>query len=698
MYCFENDIVYFKYATMFWTCCKFYRILNVERRLERTIKNYNMNILKLTTILFFAFNASLLFGQSELIIEINTDINPDETSWVLSDVNNNVILSRTDFDKSANHNDTIVLDNSTCYIWTIYDTYGDGLSAGDGGSFALHLDGTLLTESQDPNFGDSASVYSIGQVCSANDINVLGVDMLYYISKDLLEIKFQCINQATEPIESVEFTYSVNGTESASKTVDGLNIPVGDIASIAHTDLFDFNTPGDYTIAVNVTKVNGVDDSFVDNNTAIADVEVVDGFIRMNIMEDFASYDCGPCWDADIKINNSLSPYPGTYTFVKYLSWDFADTKYFPEIEPLLDYYNAGGLPHVRLNGNFVSWTTFAPSIYEEELGYATPVKITVEGSVVGDSIYTRVVLFSNETFDKELTLRGIIQEEECVNVSIRNPDNSYPFHNVAYTLTEKSQGIVLDGLVAGEEYVFEQVTSLYKLHLEDDSLEDFIALYYLQDKTERKIYQSAWSHLSFESIDVETSFNIADNAVDVDTAGLFVEYSANRLLYDIDGRIINDLSEYVTLKQDSFDGADVPYNAELLVEKNGIKITNQYKWRSLNSYHVEIAPMFTLEGKIIPKSMLSFSIKDYNGTVVDENSFSNSIEIYPNPTTGVLNIQCSEVYEMQIYDISGQALMTKNVANSMEVISIETLKAGVYFIQLVNINGESETYKILKK
>lgn len=64
---------------------------------------------------------------------------------------------------------------------------------------------------------------------------------------------------------------------------------------------------------------------------------------------------------------------------------------------------------------------------------------------------------------------------------------------------------------------------------------------------------------------------------------------------------------------------------------------------------------------------------------------FANSISIYPNPSTGLFNVNVTENFNIELIDIAGKVLQTKNV-NSNTTISI--LDAGVYFIRFSNENG----------
>jgi len=86
------------------------------------------------------------------------------------------------------------------------------------------------------------------------------------------------------------------------------------------------------------------------------------------------------------------------------------------------------------------------------------------------------------------------------------------------------------------------------------------------------------------------------------------------------------------------------------------------------------------------------------------ENNISLSIEentsklfnLYPNPTTGLLNIESvSPISEITIYNNLGQSLYNFNNRNQ---INISSLSKGMYFVKIKDENNQVETKKVIKK
>jgi hypothetical protein len=83
----------------------------------------------------------------------------------------------------------------------------------------------------------------------------------------------------------------------------------------------------------------------------------------------------------------------------------------------------------------------------------------------------------------------------------------------------------------------------------------------------------------------------------------------------------------------------------------------------------------------------------------IDEiNDANSAIQIFPNPTTGKINIQTSKefglVNSVQIYSSIGELMMT--IENSV-VLNLAAFKGGIYFIVATNIRGEKLKVIVVK-
>lgn len=72
----------------------------------------------------------------------------------------------------------------------------------------------------------------------------------------------------------------------------------------------------------------------------------------------------------------------------------------------------------------------------------------------------------------------------------------------------------------------------------------------------------------------------------------------------------------------------------------------------------------------------------------------ASSINVYPNPTTGIINVKAEGLREVNVVDVDGRVVMNVKGSN---VINISELSNGVYFINVITNNGTT-TDRIVKK
>ena len=75
------------------------------------------------------------------------------------------------------------------------------------------------------------------------------------------------------------------------------------------------------------------------------------------------------------------------------------------------------------------------------------------------------------------------------------------------------------------------------------------------------------------------------------------------------------------------------------------------------------------------------------------------NIEIYPNPTNRVFNLQMSKFANVQIaiYDVMGEKVYSSIITNQSSNINLEA-PSGIYFLKITNQDGSSAVKKIIKE
>lgn len=74
------------------------------------------------------------------------------------------------------------------------------------------------------------------------------------------------------------------------------------------------------------------------------------------------------------------------------------------------------------------------------------------------------------------------------------------------------------------------------------------------------------------------------------------------------------------------------------------------------------------------------------------------TITLYPNPTKGVININCNNnIKSVQLYDVQGRILQTNLVNENQAVIDVSSQPKGVYFLKIISDKG-MEVKKIVRE
>ncbi|GHV34649.1 hypothetical protein FACS1894178_2580 [Bacteroidia bacterium] len=72
----------------------------------------------------------------------------------------------------------------------------------------------------------------------------------------------------------------------------------------------------------------------------------------------------------------------------------------------------------------------------------------------------------------------------------------------------------------------------------------------------------------------------------------------------------------------------------------------------------------------------------------------NTGIKIYPNPSNGEVYIAVSEQSNIKVYDIAGKLVDSFNV--NLNETKTFNQRAGIYFVQIINIKGKITMEKII--
>ena len=171
----------------------------------------------------YEFLAVQSFITSSVKLELQLDIYGSETSWEVLDNAGNILYSSEEYadenpDVPAVKNYTFNLANNTCYIFKIYDSYGDGFCCDYGdGYYKLTTDsGTVMVNNTSFNSDEALYPFIVGSILGVKETNKLVADIFPNPVTDILNIT-KVSNNATFTIYNVAGQFISKGKVTNNK-------------------------------------------------------------------------------------------------------------------------------------------------------------------------------------------------------------------------------------------------------------------------------------------------------------------------------------------------------------------------------------------------------------------------------------------------------------------------------------------------
>ena len=83
--------------------------------------------------------------------------------------------------------------------------------------------------------------------------------------------------------------------------------------------------------------------------------------------------------------------------------------------------------------------------------------------------------------------------------------------------------------------------------------------------------------------------------------------------------------------------------------------------------------------------AQIEVEIIDYTGF---GESFADNVSIYPNPTSGMVNIKAEAMLQVSVVNMMGQVVMIQSVDNDEVMIDLSTFGNGMYLVNIMTENG----------
>ncbi len=467
-------------------------------------------------LFLLSFFLMQLLAAQQLVIEVTTDKYPQETSWKLYNSNKEIVGTNGELLMNTTHRDTILLDPSQCYFWTIYDEYGDGMSNEEHpGSYTIYLDNLVVATCANPNFGDSISVYGLGNGCTLFDVALDELTFAAVQAFNPFDLTFNMVNFGSVPVYSIDVEYTLNNQSPVQTTLTFDSVFTGQTASLRLSEKIQISSFGVNEIYLEIIKVNGETDQNTGNNALLKTIEVKNGYWRKPLYEQFTSSTCAPCAIAN-KVNvSTFAQYPGQFSLIKY-QVNFpgnGDPYYTNEVGYMRNSYEVNAVPTMFVDAVNID-PALTPDVFETYLGKITYGFLQVSAHLVGDSIFAEVRVTSSKSLSDPTFVRVAVVETETEGNVATNGENT--FENVFMKFVSNKQGTSTGYLNANVPVNLSFKSSLSGTHVEE--LDDLKLVAYLFYDNEYQVIQSEMIDIPYAPAPPYFTANIEDNQTQVDT------------------------------------------------------------------------------------------------------------------------------------------------------------------------------------
>jgi len=467
-------------------------------------------------------------------------------------------------------------------------------------------------------------------------------------------------NVGVSTITELEIKWHVPTGELYTTTFSDISIGSAESYDFVCEDLF-FYPPGDYELEVWISKLNGTDDMNPDDNSATKEITVVESLnvYRFPFFEEFTSSTCPPC----AGFNNGFVPWcsdhEGEITLLKYqMSWPVpGDPYYTAEGGVRRTYYGVNTVPDLFGNGGDVSTSVPAVNNFFNQASQL-PGYISIAGaySLTGTVMDINANILPYQDFSN-LTLYVAVFEYETTQNTGSNGETE--FENVMMKMVPNASGSAVN-LNNGELYEFSQSVDLAATNVEE--WDDLGVVFFLQSGN-KEIHQSTYGLEDYVySNDARLSEIRVSNIPIVDFDPDVTEYNVE--LAEGETVIVPvTATPFAGNPSITYDYPDeVPGSVIVTVRAEDLSTTNSY----------------------------TVNLTLYTGI---DDSFAQSIQIFPNPTSGMVFINGVDDAEISVYDISGKLIINNSVIDG-NTIDLSSQSNGIYLIK-IRKDGAIATKKI---
>ncbi len=465
-------------------------------------------------------------------------------------------------------------------------------------------------------------------------------------------------------ISSAEISWQVDDGAVTSTTFDGLSVGFGETYAFTCDGIVEMPI-GSYNLAVWIETINGVEDDDPTNNSAEKTINFVSHTVSHKpCLEEFTSSTCAPCASFNASFVPWCNDHEDEITLVKYqMNWPGVGDPYYTEEGGVRrNWYGVTWVPWTNLDGTYTDnnmgaiQTMFDAS--QEEPGLIKLIgnnsSVTGEGTVM--DIDVTLLAFANF---EDVMVQIVVFEYITTQNVMTNGETE--FEHVMMKMVPNASGTIVN-LEDRVPYTISETVDLAGTNVEE--WDDLGVAVIVQDQGSKYIWQSGYT------------------AVDATFAN-----DASLTEITVDGEPLDgfspDVYDYtVTLPSTA---VEVPVVEAMVSDPAGMAI---------------VVPAIELPGSttvdVYAEDLAThntYTIQFDLGTGFENETFS-ALNVYPNPTSGVVYISGADNAKIKLFNTSGAVVAEFDQFNSGK-IDLSRMQEGIYFLNIVIDNKTTLNKKI---
>lgn len=236
-------------------------------------------------------NAQCAAGETEILFNLVPDNYGSEITWSFTSPGGGTTYASggpyTD-GNSTPINESICVTTGSQVVFTIMDSYGDGICCANGnGSYTVSISGVTVAtggayaSSESATFFAPLLTYDVMMGTVKSPFPLVGSD-------ENIEVKSSLTNTSATTITELSLSYQAGTEPVVTETFSNLNIPTSEKYNLAFATLWSPQTTGPQQLRIWVNDINnGNPDQHQVNDTTSVQLDVYQGTVVPNIMDDY---------------------------------------------------------------------------------------------------------------------------------------------------------------------------------------------------------------------------------------------------------------------------------------------------------------------------------------------------------------------------------------------------------------------------